>query len=163
MRLLKTVQPDDGGFEILEFTDHDSPPYAILSHTWGDKEVTLEEMNKLGAKRKAGYTKIKQCCAIARAAGLDYAWIDTCCIDKTSSAELSEAINSMYRWYCIEIEIILIELKTVDEAGVSSKWLALGTALPVEDLSAPTKFKFQGAGAGAGATKGAGLLVALTT
>ncbi|KAJ6015109.1 HET-domain-containing protein [Penicillium herquei] len=98
MRLLKTAPSDDGGFEILEFSDHDVPPYVILSHTWGNEEVTLQEMNGPGATSKAGYAKIEQCCTIARAEGSNYAWIDTCCIDKTSSAELSEAINSMYRW-----------------------------------------------------------------
>ena len=46
-----------------------------------------------------GYMKIKACCALAASRGFKYVWIDTCCIDKTSSAELSEAINSMYRWY----------------------------------------------------------------
>ena len=46
-----------------------------------------------------GYKKIKACCALAASCSYEYVWIDTCCIDKTSSAELSEAINSMYRWY----------------------------------------------------------------
>lgn len=31
--------------------------------------------------------------------GLKYIWIDSCCIDKTSSSELAESINSMFRWY----------------------------------------------------------------
>ncbi|PIL28867.1 hypothetical protein GSI_08913 [Ganoderma sinense ZZ0214-1] len=43
--------------------------------------------------------KIRDACAVARANGFDLLWIDSCCIDKTSSAELSEAINSMYAWY----------------------------------------------------------------
>jgi hypothetical protein len=48
---------------------------------------------------KSGYDKIKRCCEVASMDGFEYVWVDTCCIDKTSSAELSEAINSMYRWY----------------------------------------------------------------
>jgi len=48
---------------------------------------------------KKGYTKIRECCKIAAAAGFEYVWVDTCCIDKTSSAELTEAINSMFEWY----------------------------------------------------------------
>ncbi|EJF57898.1 hypothetical protein DICSQDRAFT_173520 [Dichomitus squalens LYAD-421 SS1] len=43
--------------------------------------------------------KIKMACAVAREAGFRYIWIDSCCIDKVSSSELSEAINSMYAWY----------------------------------------------------------------
>ncbi len=43
--------------------------------------------------------KIRRACAVALAHGYLYIWIDSCCIDKTSSAELSEAINSMYTWY----------------------------------------------------------------
>ncbi|KAN0067836.1 hypothetical protein V8E54_014083 [Elaphomyces granulatus] len=50
-------------------------------------------------KRKTGYDKIRFCGEQAGRDGLEYFWIDTCCIDKSSSAELHEAINSMFRWY----------------------------------------------------------------
>ncbi|TBU64672.1 hypothetical protein BD310DRAFT_837982 [Dichomitus squalens] len=43
--------------------------------------------------------KIREACRVARRAGYRYIWIDSCCIDKSSSSELSEAINSMYAWY----------------------------------------------------------------
>ncbi|EXJ58752.1 hypothetical protein A1O7_06182 [Cladophialophora yegresii CBS 114405] len=75
------------------------PPYAILSHTWGEGEVSFQELGTLEAKEKAGYWKIERCCEQAKSDGFDYAWVDTCSIDKRSSAELSEAINSMFRWY----------------------------------------------------------------
>ncbi len=79
---------------------HGQPPnYAILSHTWGKEEVSFQEIGISGCEEKEGYQKITRCCAQAKADGLDYAWVDTCCIDKKSSAELSEAINSMFRWY----------------------------------------------------------------
>jgi Heterokaryon incompatibility protein (HET) len=77
------------------------PKYAILSHTWQDDEITYRDMvecsNEVVLKR--GYRKIKACAQQAVKDGLDYFWVDTCCIDKSSSAELSEAINSMFRWY----------------------------------------------------------------
>jgi hypothetical protein len=50
-------------------------------------------------KSKAGYGKIQFFGEQARRDGLQYFWVDTCCIDKSSSAELTEAINSMFRWY----------------------------------------------------------------
>jgi hypothetical protein len=75
-------------------------PYAILSHTWGDEEITFEELGADYVKQKVGYQKILQTCAQAEKDGYQYVWIDTCCIDKRSSAELTEAINSMYKWYC---------------------------------------------------------------
>ncbi|KAF4918913.1 Vegetative incompatibility protein HET-E-1 [Colletotrichum viniferum] len=82
------------------------PKYAILSHTWvEDEEISLQEMCAMAedpghaATQKSGYEKIVETCLQARAHGLQYAWVDTCCIDKSSSAELSEAINSMFRWY----------------------------------------------------------------
>lgn len=76
------------------------PKYAILSHTWGDGEVLFQDVADLERARSlAGYDKIATTCRLARQAEIPYAWVDTCCIDKTSSAELSEAINSMYRWY----------------------------------------------------------------
>ncbi|KAK3314388.1 heterokaryon incompatibility protein-domain-containing protein [Apodospora peruviana] len=97
MRLLRADT-----LELAEFVGR-VPPYVILSHTWGPDEVSFQDLSvpsKLSAaKKKAGYAKIAGCCARAAEDGYDYVWVDTCCIDKTSSAELSEAINSMYRWY----------------------------------------------------------------
>ena len=74
--------------------------YAILSHTWDDDEVTFQDIKDLQiASKKKGWVKIQQTCLLAAAGGIKYAWVDTCCIDKSSSAELSEAINSMFKWY----------------------------------------------------------------
>ena len=88
---------DTDTLKLCEFLD--PPPYAILSHTWGPEEVSFHDLDKPTSKNLLGYKKIEQCCALARSQRLRYAWIDTCCINKTSSAELSEAINSMYAWY----------------------------------------------------------------
>jgi len=78
------------------------PKYAILSHTWGAEEVTYQDMCdglSQTVQQKTGFTKIRLACQQAKAEGLEFCWVDTCCIDKKSSAELSEAINSMFRWY----------------------------------------------------------------
>lgn len=87
--------------ELVEFMGK-TPPYVALSHTWEDEEVTFQEMSIAGgqaAERKKRFVKIRETCAIALRQGYTWAWVDTCCIDKTSSAELSEAINSMFMWY----------------------------------------------------------------
>ncbi|EIT83537.1 ankyrin repeat protein [Aspergillus oryzae 100-8] len=97
MRLLNTKPSDTGNFIIEEFFG-EPPPYAILSHTWQEMEVTYQDITA-GMIDKKGFKKVKDCCKFSRANGYEYAWIDTCCIDKTSSAELSESLNSMYRWY----------------------------------------------------------------
>jgi hypothetical protein len=95
MRLLKTST-----IQLEEFIDGRVPTYAILSHQLQlDGEVSFQDMQSGVADKKTGYEKIQKCPELARNDGLTYAWVDTCCIDKTSSAELSEAINSMYRWY----------------------------------------------------------------
>lgn len=75
------------------------PQYAILSHTWGQEEVTFQDMNREDHKQKQGYKKIEGCCQAAAEQFIFYVWVDSCCIDKSSSAELSEAINSMFKWY----------------------------------------------------------------
>jgi hypothetical protein len=91
--------------ELEEFLGDEKPPYAILSHTWGKEEVLFADMKDFDCNSKSpirfkdGSRKIESSAQQARLDGHDYIWIDTCCIDKTSSAELSEAINSMYRWY----------------------------------------------------------------
>lgn len=85
--------------ELQEFQDDSTPSYAILSHTWREEEMTFQDMSVSEPSRKAGYAKILGCCHQAKADQLQYVWIDTCCIDKSSSSELSEAVNSMHRWY----------------------------------------------------------------
>ena len=94
MRLLQTRTRQFG-----EFYDSQIPRYAILSHRWGDREVSFKEMRKGTTLHKSGMAKIDNFCRLAAARGFHWAWIDTCCIDKRSSAELSEAINAMFKWY----------------------------------------------------------------
>ncbi|KAF2724625.1 HET-domain-containing protein, partial [Polychaeton citri CBS 116435] len=92
MRLLNTN---------LEFCDYDDtpPPYAILSHTWSEKneeEVTYQDLENGTTK---SLLKLELCKEWTKAASLEYFWIDTCCIDKRNDAEISYAIRSMWRWY----------------------------------------------------------------
>jgi hypothetical protein len=86
---------------LEENLESQARPYAILSHVWGPEEVSFIDIRKdpRVCRDKAGFQKIINCCAIAKTLGFEYAWVDTCCIDKSSSADLSEAINSMYRYY----------------------------------------------------------------
>ena len=121
MRLLDTKT-----IKLHEFFDSDVPRYAILSHTWGKEEVSFQTLPKPESKDLAGYQKITRCCALAASERYQYAWIDTCCIDKTSSAELSEAINSMFRWYQ-NAEICYAYLAdVVDSEGTfcNSRWFS---------------------------------------
>lgn len=86
--------------KLEDFFQNATPSYAILSHTWEKEELTCQEILNIHgsheyAKKKAGYEKIRNCCKQALEDGFTYVWIDTCCIDKSSSSELSEAINSV--------------------------------------------------------------------
>ena len=104
MRLIDTKD-----LSVREFQGTQIPEYAILSHRWEDGEITLKELVETGGQtssepaiyqsEKAGWKKLHNFRNFARTRGHQYIWLDTCCIDKTSSAELSEAINSMYQWY----------------------------------------------------------------
>lgn len=146
MRLLNTESR-----ELEEFGDDKIPLYAILSHTWGDHEITFHDVERRNADTKAGYEKIRQTCSIVAAHGFKYVWIDTCCIDKTSSAELSEAINSMYRWYQ-ESGVCYAYLADVPSSAVDrqtgtigpelsgSKWFTRGWTL--QELIAPSMVIF---------------------
>ncbi|KAI1735480.1 hypothetical protein F4680DRAFT_306188 [Xylaria scruposa] len=88
---------------LVSLTDYppgtNIPNYAILSHTWGSEEVTFKDLEQGIGQHKIGYKKIRFCGDQARRDGLRHFWVDTCCIDKSSSAELTESINSMFRWY----------------------------------------------------------------
>ncbi|KAK7471197.1 hypothetical protein VKT23_002607 [Stygiomarasmius scandens] len=97
MRLLNTTT-----LHLSEFPGCHVPPYAILSHTWGEEEISFQDIqspHSNAMRGKAGYKKLQGCCSLARQEGFEFIWIDTCCINKDSSAELSEALNSMYRYY----------------------------------------------------------------
>ncbi|KAF3009463.1 hypothetical protein E8E13_002265 [Curvularia kusanoi] len=94
MRLINTFTR-----QFEEFIGSNIPPYAILSHTWEEEEVTFRQYLDGGCSDKKGFFKIDMTCRWAMKGGIGYAWVDTCCIDKSSSAELTEAINSMYRWF----------------------------------------------------------------
>ena len=158
MRLL-----DARKLELVDVRDDDIPHYAILSHTWGDDEVTLQEMRRMESKipqalnkqkqqiaDKRGFAKIKSAAAMAVRRGLNYLWVDTCCIDKMSSSELSEAINSMYLWYKQAAECYAI-LSDVDPAALDnwkrpnsqlrlSRWFTRGWTL--QELIAPSQLYF---------------------
>jgi hypothetical protein len=97
MRLLR--RDPSGEFSLTEHTDQNVPVYAILSHTWGEEEVIFQDVETGTGKSKAGWKKIEFCAKQAAADGLEYFWVDTCCIDKKNAVELSTAINSMFRWY----------------------------------------------------------------
>ena len=97
MRLLHTKS-----FEFKNFYDSSLPKYAILSHRWGneEEEVSYKQFRKGSVPADLpGLLKIQAFCRLADQEGFEWAWVDTCCIDKRSSAELSEAINSMFKWY----------------------------------------------------------------
>jgi hypothetical protein len=97
MRLLPT-----SSLTLHEYFNENVPSYGILSHTWRKgEEVSYQELLNFSPsiKAKSGYKKIINCAYTIKELGYDYVWIDTCCIDKSSSAELSESINSMYPWY----------------------------------------------------------------
>ncbi|KAI1311431.1 heterokaryon incompatibility protein-domain-containing protein [Xylaria venustula] len=136
--------------KLHQVGEPETVPYAILSHTWGDEEVTFQDFQDIGkAKEKKGFAKIVETCRIATARGLKYAWVDTCCIDKSSSAELSEAINSMFKWYqtsdvCI---VFLSDLAPSEEPDVdfprlfpACRWLTRGFTL--QELIAPATVSF---------------------
>ena len=138
MRLLDTAT-----VTLHEFHGDSIPPYAILSHTWEEDEVSYQLLPKPEAKALAGYAKIVSFCELAAAQGWKYGWVDTCCIDKTSSAELSEAINSMWRWYeksgvCIAF-LADCSWRSYNHL-LDSRWFTRGWTL--QELLAPAKVVF---------------------
>ena len=143
MRLLKAYKETDKPYQLFEFPPDKVPPYAILSHTWGSDEVSFADIKSNVAETRAAYEKVHFTCEQAKRDGLDYVWIDTCCIDKSSSAELSEAINSMYLWYskaekCYAYMADVsgdVDTSRADSDFVRSKWFTRGWTL--QELIAP--------------------------
>lgn len=152
MRLLETSPTTTGVPQLREFIGSDIPPYAILSHTWDADEVTLQQLaaaDLFALHGRARFGKVQQACALARTRDvLDYVWVDTCCIDKTSSAELSEAINSMFAWYR-DAEVCYVYLSDLDPGKddgdlgkrlPACRWFTRGWTL--QELVAPRNVLF---------------------
>jgi hypothetical protein len=140
-----------------DFSSGKIPEYAILSHTWGpdQDEVTYRDLIDGTGKNKDGYEKIRFCGERARCDGLQYFWIDTCCIDKSNSAELQESINSMFRWYrgAAKCYVFLSDIPRTtadsedrshqlpwESAFRTSRWFTRGWTL--QELIAPTSVEF---------------------
>lgn len=134
--------------QVEDFIGAQVPRYAILSHTWGAEEVLLQDLADPEHRSKKGYAKIEGSCQQAIRDGFDYVWVDTCCIDKSSSAELSEAINSMFEWYkrgqiCY---VYLVDVPTGDDPYAEnspfrrSRWFTRGWTL--QELIAPRNVVF---------------------
>ncbi|KAF2686143.1 HET-domain-containing protein [Lentithecium fluviatile CBS 122367] len=147
MRLLRLE--DNGEFSLVEHIGRDVPSYAILSHTWGadHEEVTFKDLAEGTGKSKVGYRKLTFCGRQAAKDNLRWFWVDTCCIDKSSSAELSEAINSMFCWYrksakCYVLlsDVSVDSFARNDHSLHKSRWFTRGWTL--QELVAPTSVEF---------------------
>jgi len=153
MRLLRSEENDKFSLTpTLRGTE--IPPYAILSHTWeaDNQEVTFKDIVDNTWRGKAGHRKIQFCAEQARKHGLRYFWVDSCCIDKSSSAELAEAINCMFRWYrdAAKCYVYLSDVSTRKHSGCpellwesafrQSRWFTRGWTL--QELLAPLEVDF---------------------
>jgi hypothetical protein len=155
MRLLSVGE--EGRFSLKEYTGKNVPPYAILSHTWGqdDEEATFKDLAEGKGEEKPGFQKLVFCARQAEKDGLRFFWVDTCCIDKSSSAELSEAINSMFRWYheavkCyVHLSDVSVNSPTTndipprqawEQSFHNSRWFTRGWTL--QELLAPRSVEF---------------------
>ena len=141
MRLLELKS--NGKFSLTKDLVQKIPPYVILSHTWGEdnEEVTYKDLAEGTGKEKIGYKKIQFCGEQAARDRLQYFWTDTCCIDKTNSTELSEAINSMFKWYqdAVVCYVYLSDVQNHWDLD-RSRWFRRGWTL--QELLAPKHMVF---------------------
>ncbi|TLD20579.1 hypothetical protein PspLS_08735 [Pyricularia sp. CBS 133598] len=137
--------------QLEQFDDPNTvPKYAILSHTWENDEVSFQDIQNIDtAQHKKGFSKIVGIRSLALEASVKFAWVDTCCIDKTDSVELGEAINSMYRWYA-QAAVCIVYLgdlsATITDSALAAgqlhtcKWFTRGWTL--QELIAPKIVNF---------------------
>jgi hypothetical protein len=144
----------DGSFSLTRFIGNNIPSYAILSHVWeaDDQEVTFHDLINHFGSNKNGYRKIQFCSEQAERDRLRYFWVDSCCIDKSSSIELQTAINSMFRWYwnSAKCYVYLSDVSMGKCSGFSglswepafrqSRWFTRGWTL--QELLAPQSVEF---------------------
>lgn len=148
MRLINTKT-----LKVEEFHGNKRPEYAILSHRWLKEEISFQQIQD--PKKHSwmeGYQKVEGFCQEAASNGFNWAWVDTCCIDKTSTVELAEAINSMFAWYrdSAVCYVYLDDFSTHSIASATSTrierelkrcvWFTRGWTL--QELIAPNKVLF---------------------
>ncbi|RPD59901.1 HET-domain-containing protein, partial [Lentinus tigrinus ALCF2SS1-6] len=137
--------------ELTYFANPSQVRFAILSHVWRENEQSFQDVQQLQTQYASGNPrdhtseKIKRCCLYAEQHGFKWVWVDTCCIDKSSSAELSEAINSMYKWYAGAAVCYVFLDDVGDEEDphtpfAHSEWFTRGWTL--QELIAPTSLLF---------------------
>jgi hypothetical protein len=144
---MRLIEPDvNGNLSLVEHYDANIPRYAILSHRWREQEVLFHEFDTDNGKTKAGYAKIRFCADQAARHGLKAFWIDTCCINKTNAAELSESIISMFRWYqnaerCYAyLDDVVSGNEDWESQFIGSEWFSRGWTL--QELLAPSSVEF---------------------
>jgi hypothetical protein len=132
--------------ELKEFSKDRRPGYAIASHRWEKHEATFADVRYAQNTSTTGYQKVKNFAKYVKThvPGVDWLWIDTCCINKESATELSRAINMMFEWYQ-GAEICLAYLRDVEEARdevsfEQSEWFERGWTL--QELLAPRTVVF---------------------
>lgn len=152
MRLLQIQS--SGEVSLTDDLYEHIPPYATLSHTWGPdaQEVTFKDLVEGTGRGKDGYKKIQFCRDRAAHDGLHFFWVDTCCIDKTNNTELSEAINSMFRWFYSAAKCYAFlsdvsignwdtDVRSIwEQAFRQSRWFTRGWTL--QELLAPASVEF---------------------
>lgn len=134
MRFLDTSAGCSGTLIFKDVAESDlaGPQYAILSHRWGadaDEVTYLDVHGSIDTSRKRGHAKLVKFCKEASKVGCIYGWADTCCIKKEDSSELTEAINSMYRWYQRSHKCIVYLHDVTREAMMDSDWFTRGWTL----------------------------------
>lgn len=150
MRLLvvKDCDLETGHLALSSFVGGAVPPYATFSHRWLTDEVQYRDIERHTAISRTGYAKVKGAILQARQDGHDFLWIDMCCIDDSSSAELSEVINSMWDWYknATTCYAYLSDVNSIPEEQAfesefaSSLWFTRGWTL--QELLAPRNVSF---------------------
>ncbi|KAI8630979.1 HET-domain-containing protein [Xylariaceae sp. FL1651] len=148
MRLLNTKS-----LRLQSFMPGQVPEYVILSHLWGEEEITFEDFTKQGTinpdvsvAERQSFRKVDGACKLAAQDGYNWIWIDTCCIDKSSSAELQEVMNTMWKYY-ERSNICYVYMADIPDAQAgwteafqTSKWFTRGWTL--QELIAPTSVEF---------------------
>ncbi|KIO10640.1 hypothetical protein M404DRAFT_128934, partial [Pisolithus tinctorius Marx 270] len=124
--------------------------YVMFSHVWQGNEPSFQDINDVESKSVWNLPdtplneKLRNFCKEVRRLGHNWAWSDTCCIDKSTSSTLNQSLTSMYKWYANSVAtlVFLAGVAHPSKSGDLARSIWMTRAWTLQELLSPNVIFF---------------------